>query len=90
MTLALRPYQRAAVEALYDYFSASAGNPLVVMPKGAARQAQQAPRIRRRRIPPMLIRSRRARLSRAPAIFGCWASIACSAATAPTPAPWRA
>jgi DNA repair protein RadD len=37
MTLALRPYQRAAVEALYDYFSASAGNPLVVMPTGTGK-----------------------------------------------------
>lgn len=34
MTLSLRPYQRAAIEALYDYFSASSGNPLVVMPTG--------------------------------------------------------
>ena len=37
MTLALRPYQRAAVEALYDYFSASSGNPLVVMPTGTGK-----------------------------------------------------
>jgi DNA repair protein RadD len=32
MTLSLRPYQRAAIEALYDYFAASSGNPLVVIP----------------------------------------------------------
>ena len=32
MTISLRPYQRAAIEALYDYFSASSGNPLVVIP----------------------------------------------------------
>ncbi|NDG48730.1 MAG: DNA helicase, partial [Rhodospirillales bacterium] len=32
MTLSLRPYQRAAIEALYDYFAASDGNPLVVIP----------------------------------------------------------
>lgn len=32
MTLSLRPYQRAAIEALYHYFSASSGNPLVVIP----------------------------------------------------------
>jgi DNA repair protein RadD len=37
MTLSLRPYQRAAVEALYDYFAASAGNPLVVMPTGTGK-----------------------------------------------------
>ncbi len=33
----LRPYQRAAIEALYDYFSASSGNPLVVMPTGTGK-----------------------------------------------------
>ena len=32
MTLSLRPYQRAAIEALYDYFGANTGNPLVVIP----------------------------------------------------------
>ncbi len=37
MTLSLRPYQRAAIEALYDYFAASAGNPLVVMPTGTGK-----------------------------------------------------
>jgi DNA repair protein RadD len=37
VTLSLRPYQRAAVEALYDYFAASAGNPLVVMPTGTGK-----------------------------------------------------
>jgi DNA repair protein RadD len=34
MSLSLRPYQRSAIEALYDYFSDSAGNPLVVLPTG--------------------------------------------------------
>ena len=34
--------------------------------------------------------ARRAKPSPAPAISGCWASIACSAATAPTPPLWRA
>ena len=38
MTLSLRPYQRAAIEALYDYFSASSGNPLVVMPTGTGKR----------------------------------------------------
>jgi DNA repair protein RadD len=37
MTLALRPYQRAAIEALYDYFAGNAGNPLVVMPTGTGK-----------------------------------------------------
>ena len=37
MTLSLRPYQRAAIDALYDYFSASAGNPLVVLPTGTGK-----------------------------------------------------
>ena len=37
MTLALRPYQSAAIEALYDYFAASGGNPLVVMPTGTGK-----------------------------------------------------
>ncbi len=30
--LTLRPYQQAAIEAIYDYFAESAGNPLVVIP----------------------------------------------------------
>lgn len=33
----LRPYQRAAIEALYAYFSANDGNPLVVMPTGTGK-----------------------------------------------------
>jgi DNA repair protein RadD len=37
MTLSLRSYQRAAIEALYDYFAASTGNPLVVMPTGTGK-----------------------------------------------------
>ena len=37
MTLSLRPYQRSAIEALYEYFSASAGNPLVVLPTGTGK-----------------------------------------------------
>ena len=37
MTLSLRPYQRAAIDALYDYFGMSAGNPLVVMPTGTGK-----------------------------------------------------
>jgi DNA repair protein RadD len=34
MTLSLRTYQRAAIDALYDYFAGATGNPLVVMPTG--------------------------------------------------------
>ncbi|MCA3380182.1 MAG: DEAD/DEAH box helicase family protein [Roseomonas sp.] len=37
MTLSLRPYQRAAIDALYDYFSGNTGNPLVVMPTGTGK-----------------------------------------------------
>ncbi|MCX8004045.1 MAG: DEAD/DEAH box helicase family protein, partial [Burkholderiaceae bacterium] len=37
MTLSLRPYQRTAIEALYDYFAASVGNPLIVMPTGTGK-----------------------------------------------------
>jgi DNA repair protein RadD len=32
MSLSLRPYQRAAIDALYDYFAGNIGNPLVVIP----------------------------------------------------------
>lgn len=35
--LELRPYQREAVDAIYTYFSASDGNPLVVMPTGTGK-----------------------------------------------------
>ena len=33
MTLSLRPYQRAAIDALYDYFGGNTGNPPVVLPQ---------------------------------------------------------
>ena len=33
----LRPYQREAIDALYDYFGVSGGNPLVVMPTGTGK-----------------------------------------------------
>ena len=33
----LRPYQRAAIDALYDYFGGNTGNPLVVMPTGTGK-----------------------------------------------------
>ena len=37
MALTLRPYQRAATEALHGYFDGSTGNPLVVMPTGTGK-----------------------------------------------------
>jgi DNA repair protein RadD len=35
--LQLRPYQQAAIDALYGYFSVHTGNPLVVMPTGTGK-----------------------------------------------------
>jgi len=37
VTLSLRTYQRAAIDALYDYFAGATGNPLVVMPTGTGK-----------------------------------------------------
>ena len=37
MTLSLRPYQRAAVEAVFDYFARATGNPLAVLPTGCGK-----------------------------------------------------
>jgi len=37
MTLALRPYQREAIDALYSWFNDNDGNPLVVIPPGAGK-----------------------------------------------------
>jgi DNA repair protein RadD len=33
----LRPYQSAAIEAIYDYFGRQIGNPLVVLPTGTGK-----------------------------------------------------
>lgn len=33
----LRPYQRAAIDALYDYFSGNCGNPIICMPTGTGK-----------------------------------------------------
>lgn len=33
----LRPYQRAAIDAIYQYFQSSTGNPLVVLPTGTGK-----------------------------------------------------
>ncbi|MFU8817405.1 MAG: DEAD/DEAH box helicase [Pseudomonadales bacterium] len=38
----LRPYQRAAVDALYAYFAEKNGNPLLVLPTGAGKSVIQA------------------------------------------------
>jgi len=37
MTPSLRPYQRAAIDALYGYFAEQTGNPLVVIPTGGGK-----------------------------------------------------
>lgn len=37
MSMELRPYQRAAINGLYDYFAGNTGNPLVVMPTGTGK-----------------------------------------------------
>jgi DNA repair protein RadD len=37
MTLSLRPYQRSAIDALYNYFAEHSGNPLVVIPTGGGK-----------------------------------------------------
>ncbi|MFZ1414338.1 MAG: DEAD/DEAH box helicase family protein, partial [Defluviicoccus sp.] len=33
----LRPYQSAAIEAIYDYFADKAGNPLIVLPTASGK-----------------------------------------------------
>lgn len=43
----LRPYQEAAVQAVYDYFSTQAGNPLLVLPTGAGKSLTLAAFIKR-------------------------------------------
>lgn len=42
----LRPYQRGAIDALYDYFGQHTGNPLVVMPTGTGKSVVIAAFIR--------------------------------------------
>jgi DNA repair protein RadD len=42
MTLTLRPYQSAAIAALYAYWSAEPGNPLIVLPTGAGKSLVMA------------------------------------------------
>lgn len=43
----LRPYQQAAVQAVYDYFGTQAGNPLLVLPTGAGKSLTLAAFIKR-------------------------------------------
>lgn len=42
MTVTLRPYQQASVDALYKYFSTHTGNPLIVLPTGAGKSLTMA------------------------------------------------
>lgn len=46
MSVTLRPYQKACVEALWDYFREKSGNPLVVVPTGGGKSWIQAAFIR--------------------------------------------
>lgn len=42
MTFSLRPYQQAAIDALYAYWAAKPGNPLIVLPTGAGKSLVMA------------------------------------------------
>jgi hypothetical protein len=42
MTLELRPYQRAAIDAIYDYFAAETGHPLLVLPTASGKSLVMA------------------------------------------------
>ena len=42
MTLALRPYQSAAIQGIYDYFHDATGNPLVVIPTAGGKSLVMA------------------------------------------------
>ena len=42
MTLQLRPYQRAAIDAIYDYFTVETGHPLVVIPTAGGKSLVMA------------------------------------------------
>lgn len=46
MTVSLRPYQSASIEALYTYFANNTGNPLIVLPTGAGKSLTLAGFIR--------------------------------------------
>jgi DNA repair protein RadD len=42
MSLQLRPYQRAAIDAIYDYFAVATGHPLLVLPTASGKSAVMA------------------------------------------------
>ena len=42
MILQLRPYQRAAIDAIYDYFAANTGNPVVCIPTAGGKSLVMA------------------------------------------------
>jgi DNA repair protein RadD len=46
MSISLRPYQSASIEALYSYFATHDGNPLIVLPTGAGKSLTLAGFIR--------------------------------------------
>lgn len=46
MSISLRPYQREAIDAIYGYFSAKDGNPLIVLPTGTGKSLVLAAFIR--------------------------------------------
>ena len=47
MTLQLRPYQRAAIDAIYDYFAVETGHPLLVLPTACGKSLVMPPSSRR-------------------------------------------
>ena len=42
MTLQLRPYQRAAFDAIYEYFSRKAGHPVLILPTASGKSLVMA------------------------------------------------
>ena len=46
MSLQLRPYQRAAIDAIYDYFGRASGHPVVVIPTAGGKSLVMAEFIR--------------------------------------------
>ncbi len=46
MTLQLRPYQRAAIDAIYTYFAEASGHPLIVIPTAGGKSLVMAAFIR--------------------------------------------
>jgi DNA repair protein RadD len=46
MSLQLRPYQRAAIDALYEYFRYASGHPVIVIPTAGGKSLVMAEFIR--------------------------------------------